>query len=107
RMLLILIALYTIAYTVTLLGIFTTATDMARLTQAALDAEAAGEIMLPGITIISAEGRATYSTFANGSLMVGIVMYLASLAFMFGIRRAEQPEASPPPSRMKRSSTGE
>lgn len=93
RMLLILITLYTIAYTVTMLGIYTTAIDMARLTQAALDAEAAGEIMLPRINTISAEGRATYSTFAIGSLMVGSVMYVASLAFMFGIRRAEQPEA--------------
>ena len=84
----IVIAVYTIMTLYTGLQIFSVTGDMAYLARAAIEADAAGLIELPRISMISDTAVPTYRTMAYAFIVIALVIYAASLVFAFGVRRA-------------------
>jgi len=88
RMFGIVIAVYTILTLYTGLQIMSAQADMAYLARSAMEANAAGLIELPQITMISDTAVPTYRAMAYAYLIIALVIYAASLVFAFGVRRA-------------------
>lgn len=89
-MLSILIGLYTIITLTLVLNMFTTQIDMALLAKSALEADSSGLIELPATTMVTSDSPQVYATMSYVNIAASVAIYIASLVFMFGMRRSAQ-----------------